>query len=238
MSTRFSVAIATENTHGYVALIPDIKCYSPKEGDLLNGRDPVEVSKQLIRYGAPVLSVVTEREHFGGSPKLLRDIAKSTGVPILRKDFITSADMLAETVELGAAAVLLICAITDEKTLGRLYEKALALGLEPLVEVHSPSEMKFASKLGARMIGINNRDITVLECDAGKPSLTVTLADMVPAGTMLISESGISSEEEAKQVVSSGAHAILVGTALWRARDMEAAYRLLRVERDNACCRQ
>jgi len=238
MSTKFSVAIATENMHGYVALIPDIKCYSPKDGDLLNGRDPVEVSKRLIQCGAPALSVVTKREHFGGSPKLLREIAKSTGMPILRKDFITSADMLAETAELGAVAVLLICAITDEKTLGRLYEKALAIGLEPLVEVHSASEMKFANKLGARLIGINNRDITVLECDDGRPSLTATLADMVPADTMIISESGISSAEEAKQVVSAGAHAILVGTALWRARDMEAAYRLLRVERNSACCQQ
>ncbi|MCL2706757.1 MAG: indole-3-glycerol-phosphate synthase [Dehalococcoidia bacterium] len=238
MNTLFSAAIAAENRDGYVAIIPDIKCSSPKDGDLLFRRDPVEVSKQLIQYGAPVLSVVTEQKYFCGSPKLLRDVAKSTGVPILRKDFITRADMLSETVELGATAVLLICAITNEKNLSMLYEKALDLGLEPLVEVHSHAEMKLASKLRARLIGINNRDIKVLECDDGKPSLTATLAAGISTGTMLISESSISSADEAKLAVSAGAHAILVGTALWRARDMEAAYRSLRVERNNTCCRQ
>ncbi|MCL2679329.1 MAG: indole-3-glycerol-phosphate synthase [Dehalococcoidia bacterium] len=233
----FSAAIASENARGYVALIPDIKCVSPKEGDLLKGRDPVEISRQLRGYGAPVLSVVTEREYFGGSPKLLRNIVKSTGLPVLRKDFITHSNMLTETVELGAAAVLLICAITDEGNLRRLYEKALSLSLEPLVEVHNATEMEFACKLGARLIGINNRDITTFERDGGGPSLTAALATGAPFNALLVSESGITTPDEARQAASSGANAILAGTALWQARDMEAAYRSLRVERSEACDR-
>lgn len=237
MSTRFAEAITRENIRGYVALIPDIKCVSPKEGDLLNGRDPVEVSRHLKEYGAPALSVVTEPAHFGGSPELLREVVKNTGLPVLRKDFVTHADMLRETAELGAAAVLLICAAADANNLRRLYETALELDLEPLVEVHNAAEMEFAGKLGARLIGINNRDIAILERDDGGPGLTASLAAGAPSGALLISESGILSASEARLAVSAGVHALLVGTALWQARDMEAAFRSLRVERSTACGR-
>ena len=118
---RFSSAIASENARGFVAVIPDIKCVSPKEGDLLRGRDPVDTAKYLVSCGAPLLSVVTEPNRFGGSPELLRAIANSVDAPVLRKDFITDESRLLETAELGAAAVLLICAVSDEKTLGVLY---------------------------------------------------------------------------------------------------------------------
>ena len=141
MRSRFSgwlsSVITSENALGFVAVIPDIKCVSPKEGDLLSGRDPVETAKYLVRRGAPALSVVTERNHFGGSIELLRAVVGDVDVPVLRKDFITSEAQLLETAGLGAAAVLLICATTDEKTLKRLYKKSMELGLEPEVEVHT-----------------------------------------------------------------------------------------------------
>jgi indole-3-glycerol phosphate synthase len=231
MSGRFSSAILAENERGYVAVIPDIKRVSPKVGDLLKGRDPVGAAKDLLRYGAPVLSVVTERERFGGSPELLRAIVNATGVPVLRKDFITDTDMLRETAELGAAAVLLICAILDEKSLGRLFETALELGLEPFVEVCTAREMEWAYGLRARLIGVNNRDIVTLEMDDGSPSRTAALAGGLPEGALLVSESGILSPDDALRAASAGANAILVGTALWQAEDMEAAYRSLRVAR-------
>ena len=231
-SDAFSAAIISENLRGYTALIPDIKCVSPKEGELLRGRDPVEIAKQLVRFGAPVLSVVTEREHFGGGPELLRAIVESAGVPVLRKDFINNMDILEETAVLGATAVLLICAITDEKILAALYEKALGLGLEPIVEVRTADEMRFAGQLGARLIGVNNRDIITLELDDGGPERTASLAAGAPEGALLVSESGISSPEDVKLAVSAGAHAVLVGTALWLADDMEALYKSLRIERE------
>ena len=210
------------------AVIPDIKCVSPKEGDLLRGRDPVEVAKQLVSWGAPVLSVVTEKMHFNGSPDLLREIAQQTGVPVLRKDFIKTPAQLEESLGLGALAVLLIAASVDEATLTTLYQAALQLGLEPLVEVCSAEEMQRAKALGAKLIGINNRNIMTLEHDDGGPARTAALAGLAPADAVLISESGILTAEDAKLAIQAGAHAVLVGTALWQAADMAAAYQLLR----------
>lgn len=235
-SGRFSSAIVAENERGFAAVIPDIKCVSPKEGDLLRGRDPVETAKHLVCGGAPVLSVVTERNSFGGSTELLRAVVRAVDVPVLRKDFITSEAQLVETAELGAAAVLLICATTTENTLKMLYEKAMELGLEPLVEVSNVEEMVFADVLGAELIGINNRDIMTLERDEGGARRTVALASVIPTGTLLISESGILSPADAKLAVSAGANAVLVGTALWLADDMAAMYRSLRIERSGFSC--
>jgi indole-3-glycerol phosphate synthase len=238
-SGGFSSAVTSENARGCVAVIPDIKCVSPKEGDLLRGRDPVETAKYLVSNGAPVLSVVTERDRFGGSAELLRAVAGAVDVPVLRKDFITSEAQLLETAELGATAVLLICATTDKNTLKMLYEKAMELGLEPVVEVHTAEEMAFAATLGAGLIGINNRNIMTFERDDGGADRTVALASGVPAGALLISESGILSPADARLAVSAGANAVLVGTALWLAGDMAAMYRSLRVERKSrvSACR-
>jgi indole-3-glycerol phosphate synthase len=230
-SGRFSSAVISENKRGFAAVIPDIKCVSPKEGDLLQGRDPVETAKYLVGCGATLLSVVTEKERFGGSASLLLEIVQNTGAPVLRKDFITSEDEILKTVDLGAAAVLLICAVTDEKNLCMLYEKSLKTGLEPFVEVCTAQEMKLAVNLGAGLIGINNRNIMTLEQDDGGPSRTAALISGAPKGAVLVSESGILSPDDAKLAVSAGANAVLVGTALWQARDMAEMYRNLRVER-------
>jgi len=233
---RFSAAIAGENARGFAAVIPDIKCVSPKQGDLLRGRDPVDTARFLVGCGAPMLSIVTEREQFGGSPEMLRAIAQAVDVPILRKDFITNESMLEETVELGAAAVLLISAIVDKKTLISLYLCSIDINVEPMVEVCTPEEMAFAKALGARLIGVNNRDILTLERDNGGPDRTAALASGLPAGALLISESGILSAADAKLAVSAGANAVLVGTSLWMADDMGAMYRSLRVERSGDTC--
>jgi indole-3-glycerol phosphate synthase len=230
MSGRFAAAIRAENKRGLAAVIPDIKCRSPKEGDLLRGRDPVETALDFVSWGAPVLSVVTERERFGGSPEILRSIAEKTKAPVLRKDFITSEWQLEESFELGASAVLLISAIMDENNLRLLYEKTLALELEPFVEICSAREMELARKLGARLIGVNNRDIVTLELDCGGPSRTAALASGAPPDAILVSESGILSRQDAQLAASSGANAILVGTALWLADDMATAYRSLQVK--------
>ena len=126
---------------------------------------------------------------------------------------------------MGAAAVLLICATTGPKILAKLYEQALALGLEPLVEVCTAEEMRFACELNAKLIGINNRNIATLELDSGGPSRTAQLAALAPKDVMLISESGILLPEDAKLAVRAGANAVLVGTALWQTDNMEEAYR-------------
>jgi len=224
---RFSSAIKDKKTTDMIPVIPDIKCVSPKHGDLLRGRCPVETAKLLKNAGATVMSVVTENKDFGGSLELLRSIAEATGLPVLRKDFITNADDLKISLDNGAAAILLMCATQTEKSLFELYEAALQLGLEPLVETHTFDEMQLAKKLGATLVGINNRDIAKLERDDGTVINTRRLAEFAPKSTVLISESGINTPEEARQAIDAGADAVLVGTALWQAADMAAFYQQL-----------
>ena len=234
---RFTQAITLENAAGRVAVIPDIKCRSPKAGDLTRRRDSVAAAQAFVAAGAPLLSVVTEPEHFGGSPDLLRAVVEATGVPVLRKDFITTRAEVRRTADLGAEAVLLIAALMDDVTLARLAEEAAACGLTPLVEVATAAELDRAVGLEARLIGINNRDITALERDDGGPERTAALAGGVPLGTLLVSESGIDSPAAAASAVAAGADAILVGTALWQAPDLATAYGAFRVAWEDRCRR-
>jgi len=231
VANRFSDAIITENSGGYAAVIPDIKCFSPKSGDMLRGRNPVDVAKELVKYGAKVMSVVTESKNFGGSPGLLRDIVKHTGIPVLRKDFVEDEAIIKETAELGASAILLICAtIGSEERVKFFYEKSLEYGVEPFVEVCNAEEMEWANCLGAKLIGINNRNILTLELDNGDTGRTASLASKVNKGAVLVSESGILNRNDAELAVKSGANAVLVGTALWDAGDMKAMFQSLKVE--------
>lgn len=207
-------------------VIPDIKCYSPKEGDLLAGRNPMELASILVGAGAPVLSVVTEEHNFKGSKRMLQEIA-SLGVPVLRKDFLRTKADIHETKLLGASAVLLMYSCLDDVTLRELYEEAKSIGLDVLVETHTQEELKKAAMLGADLIGINNRDIGVLEKDNGTVSLTEQLAKQKPTGSFLISESSIQSPEDVRRAIRSGADAALVGTALLKARDIHSFYQRL-----------
>jgi indole-3-glycerol phosphate synthase len=227
----FFAAIVSSNRNGCLAVIPDIKCHSPKEGDLLLGRDPVEVAKNLVNCGAPALSVVTEAKNFCGSLDLLSSITNAVNVPVLRKDFITDKTMIKETAEHGATAVLLTCAFLKEDDLIPLYDTALALGVEPVVEVHNEEEMAMAKRIGARLIAINNRNILEFERDNGDSEHTISLLACVPSDAVLISASGISSRDEATILFKTGVHGILVGTALWLSKDMYKTYNSLRIER-------
>lgn len=224
MNTKFSDALVTRKQAGFLPVIPDIKCTSPKEGDLLRGRDPVEAAKLLAEAGAPALSVVTEPKDFGGSTELLRQIAAATQLPVLRKDFITSVDDLKLTKDCGAEAILLICATQPQPMLRKLYEEALKIGLQPLVEAHTQEELALAGKIGAKLVGINNRNILELEKDDGNVSATKLLAAYKPKDAFLISESSIQTPAEAQAAINAGADAVLIGTALWQAENMRECY--------------
>ena len=224
---KFSHAIIDKKNTGVIPVIPDIKCVSPQHGDLLRGRCPVATAMLLKNAGAPAISVVTEAKDFCGSLELLRSVSEATGLPILRKDFVTCVDDLKISIDHGAAAILLMCATQTERSLFELYEASLALGLEPLVETHTLDEMRLATKLGATLVGINTRDILRLERDDGTVANTRNLAEFAPENAVLISESGIHTPSEARQAIASGADAVLVGTALWQAEDMAAFYREL-----------
>jgi len=223
----FVESLKLKRAAGLIPVIPDIKLISPKEGDLFKGRDPVETAVLMERLGAPAVSVVTEPKDFGGSMKLLEDVASAVSVPVLRKDFITGEEDLRRTRESGAKAVLLICACLTAERLKELYNAALRLSLEPLVETRSEEELALARDLGAKLIGINNRDILSLERDSGSVSRTMELAAFAPRDALLISESGIENPGQARAALEAGAGAVLVGTAIWKSGDIEGFYRAL-----------
>ncbi len=224
MSLYFSEALITKKQAGFIPVIPDIKCFSPREGDLLRGREPLQMARLLADAGAPALSVVTEPRSFGGSLKLLEQVAAAIKLPVLRKDFITSPDEVKITRDCGAKALLLICALLDYSRLLELYEEALKIGLEPLVEVHNREDLILAGKIGAQLVGINNRNILELETDSGTVATTEMLADCKPPGSVLISESSIRTPAEAQAAFRAGADAVLVGTAIWQAEDPRECY--------------
>jgi len=197
-------------------MIIDFKPISPQYGDLFKGRNPLEVARGLEKTGVLGLSVVTEREHFGGSLDLLRSIVKAVSLPVLRKDFIKIEDDLYETLDCGAKGVLLICSTTED--IGRLHEKALSIGLKPVVEIHTRDEMALAKSMGAKIIGINNKDITLLEKDSGTVELTLELIKTAPEGAFIISEGGITCQEDAQKALTAGANAVLIGTAFWQGK--------------------
>jgi len=197
-------------------IIIDFKPVSPRHGGLFGGINPPEAARRLEKAGVLGLSVVTENEHFGGSLDLLRSIVQSVGLPVLRKDFIKTDDDLYETLDCGAKGVLLICSMTEN--IGELYEKALSISLTPVVEVHTRDEMDLARSIGAKVIGINNRDISVLEKDTGTVDLTLDLIKTAPKGAYIISESGISCREDAQKALDAGADAVLIGTAFWQGK--------------------
>lgn len=210
-----------------VAVIPDIKCKSPAEGDLIPETDAAGLAAELVKAGAPVISVVTEKDHFGGSAKLLERIALSAAVPVLRKDFIVHREQLAESVDMGASAVLLIASMIERDTLARLTEDALKLGLEPLVEIHSFEDLEKIRHLELSLIGINNRNILDLETDGGTVATTERIAGYLPSGVFIVSESSIQCPEDVRRAASAGAGAVLVGTVILRAADPAEMYRSL-----------
>jgi indole-3-glycerol phosphate synthase len=196
-------------------IIIDFKPISPKDGDLFGEHNPLKVAQALEKAGVLGLSVVTESQHFGGSLELLGGITAAVSLPVLRKDFIESEVDLWETREWGAKGVLLICATIPDGELGFLHGEALRLGLVPVVEVHNHAEAELARSVGAKVIGINNRDITVLEKDSGTVATTRELIGCKPDGAFVISESGITCRADALDALEAGADAVLIGTAFW-----------------------
>jgi indole-3-glycerol phosphate synthase len=195
----------------------DFKAISPKDGVLCGNMSLTriaEIAKNLEEAGVHAVSVVTAREHFGGSLDLLRAVTGAVKIPVLRKDFLSTEADLRETLECGARWVLFCCSTTPN--IQELYHKALAIGLTPVVEVHTAAEMDIAKNLGAKIIEINNRDITILERDNGTVATTLDLIKLAPKNAFIISASGIRNHTDAERAIRAGANAVLVGTAFWK----------------------
>lgn len=229
MEHSLVAAIRQRQQAGVLPVLAEIKVRSPKEGDLLGGRDPVALAQQMAAGGIAGLSVVTESVYFGGDLALIRQVRPHLTLPILCKDFIRLPVDLEGPALAGADAILLIVTLLTDKLLLELHTAAQALGLETLVETHSVAEVERVVGLGLKpdLLGINNRDIRVHETDDGDVSLTERVARTAPPGSLLLSESAIRHAADAQRARNAGADAVLVGTAILRAADPAQAIREL-----------
>jgi indole-3-glycerol phosphate synthase len=218
---RLSDAIIKSKNAGKIPIIAEIKIKTPRDGDLLKGRKPVELASEMELAGATALSIVTESAYFGGNNQILRDVSKSVKLPILRKDFIRTENQVYNSKNLGASAILLISSIMSLDVMSRLYALTRNIGLESLVEVHSVKELRESLNLDPRMISINNRNILQLEMDSGDVKTTEKLAKLVPKQVLLISASSIKTREETIRALSAGADAVLIGTTLMKAPSIQ-----------------
>ena len=207
-----------------LSLIAEHKRRSPSAG-LIREVLPVEdVVRAYERGGAAAASVLTDGPHFGGSIDDLRRAHAACALPILRKDFIVDPYQLHESRATGADAVLLIVAALDDDELAELHALASELGLAALVEVHDEPELSRAADVGASLIGINNRDLRTMEVDVRRG---LRLAEGVPEGVVVVAESGFQDRSQLEDAARAGIDAVLVGEALMRAPDVEAACRVL-----------
>lgn len=219
--------IARAKAAGVFPVIAEAKVRSAKSGELLGDRDPAEYAQQLASAPIAGISVVTEPEHFGGSLELLRAVTGAVDVPVLAKDFITQRSQIEAVHAAGAAAVLLISSMVERDLLVQLIADCRAVGIESLVEGHNAEEVAAITALGSDLVGINNRDITILEVDDTDVTRTADLAALHTGGQPLISESSISSPADVARAKAAGADAVLVGTAVLQAADPGAFARSL-----------
>ena len=203
-----------------LSVIAEVKRKSPSKGDLADIPDPAELASQYAAGGAAAISVLTERRRFGGSLEDLVAVRAHVDTPVLRKDFIVTDYQLYEARAAGADLALLIVAALSDADLAHLHSLALALGLTPLVEVHTAEETRRAVDLGAELIGVNNRNLHTLDVDLGQFE---ALAGLIPHDRVKVAESGILSVGDVERVASAGADVILVGEALVKHGDPRAS---------------
>ncbi|WP_435345994.1 indole-3-glycerol phosphate synthase [Haloarchaeobius sp. HRN-SO-5] len=214
----FSGALAAADADGRVPVVAEVKPTSPTtEGERTD--DPVELAEEMVAGGASALSVLTEPEHFGGSPETLRRVREAVDVPVLRKDFLLEPAHL-DAVE--ADAVLLIVRFLDD--VEGMVTAARERGFEPLVEVHDEGELETALEAGATLVGVNNRDLASLTVDLGTFE---RVAPAVPDDVTLVAESGISTPAEARRMREAGADGLLVGSAVMKGETREQTEELV-----------
>ncbi|MEJ2671280.1 MAG: indole-3-glycerol phosphate synthase TrpC [Deltaproteobacteria bacterium] len=202
------------------AIMAEIKRASPSKGDLAMGWDPVELAQIYQDNGAAALSVLTEVHYFKGDPEFIRLMRPVINLPILRKDFILEPIQVYETAALGADALLLIVGLLEAGKLRALLLLTRSLGLEALVEVHNVGEMKTALAAGARLIGINSRNLHTFEMF---PDRALELAPMAPPGVTLVAASGIKFRVDIEPYLAVGIRAFLIGESLVTHLDPGAA---------------
>ncbi|OIK09564.1 indole-3-glycerol phosphate synthase [Bacillus sp. MUM 116] len=210
-----------------ISVIAEFKRASPSKGDINQSLNPTKQAQQYECAGATAISVLTDQTFFKGSYADLMAVREAVGLPILCKDFVIDPVQIDHAAKSGADIILLIVAALEEGTLVELYQYATNIGLEVLVEVHNLDELQTALKLGAKLIGVNNRDLKTFNVSL---DVTENLAALVKeSGAFLISESGIHTTEDVDRVRQAGANGILVGEALMLSSDVKQSLGNLRL---------
>ncbi len=216
----FAKTLAGAVTAGRYGLIAEIKKASPSRGLIRTDFDPAGLARAYLEGGASCLSVLTDAPYFQGQDDYLVEARAAVPLPVLRKDFIVDPYQVAESRALGADCLLLILAALDDGQAAEILAGAGDWGLDVLVEVHDETELERAIGLGARLVGINNRNLKTLEVDL---ATSERLAALLPAGVLAVSESGLSQPADLARMSAAGLDCFLVGEALMRQTDVAAA---------------
>ena len=220
----FRAALERAANPGRLALIAEVKKASPSKGLIRADFDPPAIARAYAAGGAACLSVLTDGPSFQGSEAYLQAVRAAVALPVLRKEFLVDPWQVAESRALGADAILIIMAMIDDALASELKSEADRLGMDSLVEVHDEAEMDRALRLGASLLGVNNRNLRTFETDLG---VTERLAVRMRGEALLVTESGIGSPADVSRLAACGARAMLVGESLMRQPDVESATRAL-----------
>ena len=209
-----------------LSFICECKKASPSKGLIEPDFRYLEIAREYEAAGADCISVLTEPKWFLGSDEYLKEIAKTVSIPCIRKDFTVNEYQIYQAKTLGAAAVLLICSILSEEQLGEYIKICDSLGISALVEIHNEKEAGMAVRAGARIIGVNNRNLKDFTVDTANSK---KLRDLVPDNIIFVSESGVKSTDDIRAIREIGADAVLIGETLMRADDKKAKLDELRL---------
>ena len=199
-----------------LSIIAEVKKASPSKGVIAADFPYLEIAKEYEASGADAISCLTEPNYFKGSDKYLEEIAKEVNIPVLRKDFTVDPYMIYEAKTLGASAILLIAAILSDEELKEYYEVADSLGLSALFEAHDEEEVKRCLAQGARIVGVNNRNLKDFTVDINN---SIRLRELIPEDVIYVSESGIKTPEDLKILKENGTDAVLIGEMFMRSEN-------------------